>query len=494
MNAAFFGRGTARALLATPWAFPDVPTTIAFLWMLNPTFGVANVFARWLPWVHDNPQWLNSEKLALGCVIVITVWKGFPFYGLVILAALQTVDGTLYEAARVDGASPWGRFRYVTIPAILPTLSLLAILSSIFAIQQFTLIYLTTGGGPVTATSTLAINIYQQAFRFYDFSYASTVAAAGVATSALAVVLFILSRSRPASGSSHERRDPGRNGRRGAHLRRRRRSRGFRYWLGRVGLYVGVVVVLIVVFFPIYWMVVSSIQPLHYALHFPPPLYPKALNLDTYRQLIHDRPIGTWIWNSTKLALMTTVVTIVLATSGAYAMSRLRWHGKLAFGFMLLLTQMMPGAVIVVPVFKIYRESGLTGHLWAVALLHAAFILPIGVWILMRLFSALPEDVLDAARVDGSGDLGRALAHRLAALDARHRRGGRGRVLLQLERVPLHLDADHGHQLDTRVRRHRHAHLTARQSGAAAARGGHHVRDPAGAVLPLRAAADRRRA
>ena len=97
---------------------------------------------------------------------------------------------------------------------------------------------------------------------------------------------------------------------------------------------------------------------------------------------------------------MTTVVTIVLATSGAFAMSRLRWHGKLAFGFILLLTQMMPGAVIVVPVFKIYRESGLAGHLWAVALLHAAFILPIGVWILMRLFSALPE------RVDCSGDLG----------------------------------------------------------------------------------------
>ena len=192
MNAAFHGRGVMRAVLTTPWAFPDVPTTIAFLWMLNPTFGVANVFARWLPWVHDNPQWLNSQKLALVCVIVITVWKGFPFYGLVILAALQTVPGSLYEAARVDGASPWGRFRYVTIPAILPTLSLLAILSSIFAIQQFTLIYLTTGGGPVTATNTLAIDIYQQAFRFYDFSYASSVAAAGVLTSALAVVLFIL--------------------------------------------------------------------------------------------------------------------------------------------------------------------------------------------------------------------------------------------------------------------------------------------------------------
>jgi multiple sugar transport system permease protein len=118
----------------------------------------------------------------------------------VILAALQTVPGSLYEAARVDGATPWGRFRYVTIPAIVPTLSLLAILSSIFAIQQFTLIYLTTGGGPVTATNTLAIDIYQQAFRFYDFSYASTVAAAGLLTSALAVILFIFIEKRAGVG------------------------------------------------------------------------------------------------------------------------------------------------------------------------------------------------------------------------------------------------------------------------------------------------------
>jgi multiple sugar transport system permease protein len=153
-------------------------------------------------------------------------------------------------------------------------------------------------------------------------------------------------------------------------------------------------------------MLVSSIQPLKYALHFPPPLYPKSLNLGTYRQLLHNRPVGTWIWNSTQLALMTTAVTIVLATLGAYAMARLKWRGKLLFGFILLLTQMMPGAVIVVPVFKIFREANLTGHLWAVALLHAAFILPIGVWILMRLFAALPEDVLDAAKVDGSGDIG----------------------------------------------------------------------------------------
>ena len=164
--------------------------------MLNPTFGVANVFARWLPWVTDNPQWLNSEKLALACVIVITVWKGFPFYALVILAALQTVPGSLYEAARVDGASPWGRFRYVTLPAILPTLSLLVdpLLDLRDPAVHADLPDDRRRAG--TATSTLAIDIYQQAFRFYDFTYASTVAVAGVVTSALAVVLFIVIEKR----------------------------------------------------------------------------------------------------------------------------------------------------------------------------------------------------------------------------------------------------------------------------------------------------------
>ena len=250
---------------------------------------------------------------------------------------------------------------------------------------------------------------------------------------------------------------------------------------------------MIVLFFPIYWMLVSSIQPLKYALHFPPPLYPKSFNIGTYRQLLHNRPVGTWIWNSTQLALMTTAVTIVLATLGAYAMARLRWRGKLAFGFILLLTQMMPGAVIVVPVFKFFREENLTGHLWAVALLHAAFILPIGVWILMRLFSALPEDVLDAAKVDGSGDIGVlwriVMPLSLPGLVA----VGRRRLLLQLERVPVHLDADHGRRLDTRIRRHRHADLAARQPGAAAAGRRHPLLDPARAVLCGRAAADRGR-
>ncbi len=179
LNRAFFGRSAARAVITLPWAFPDVPAVLIFIWILNPQFGVMNVFANWLPWVDQNPKWLLDPDLALATMIVITAWKGFPFYSLVILAALQTVPNELTEAARVDGASRWQAFRAVTLPYITPTLLLLVVLAAIYAFKQFTIIWLMTGGGPAGATETIVIRINQTAFRFYDFSYAATIGVAG---------------------------------------------------------------------------------------------------------------------------------------------------------------------------------------------------------------------------------------------------------------------------------------------------------------------------
>ncbi|MDQ6669323.1 MAG: sugar ABC transporter permease [Chloroflexota bacterium] len=192
MNTAFRGRTVVRGLMTTPWAFPDVPTAIVFVWMLNPTFGVMNLFARMLPWVQDSPPWLLDVHLALATVVAMTVWKGFPFYSLVLLAALQGVPAELYEAARVDGAHAWDRFRHVTFPHVVPTLLLLAILAFIFSFQQFTLIWLTTGGGPVRATETLVLLIYEQAFRFYDYSYAAGLGVIGLVLAVCAAVLFLV--------------------------------------------------------------------------------------------------------------------------------------------------------------------------------------------------------------------------------------------------------------------------------------------------------------
>jgi len=200
MNWSFRGRGAVRSILTVPWAIPDVPVAITFVLMLDPTFGVFNRLAGLLPFVGSDRQWLLDPTLAMAAIIIVTVWKGFPFYSLVLLAALQNVADELYDAAKVDGAGLVAQFLHVTLPGIKDTLALLAVLAFIFSTQQFTLIWLITGGGPVDATTTLAPAIYLQAFRFYNFGYAGAFAVIGFLISALATFAFIVIQRRLAAG------------------------------------------------------------------------------------------------------------------------------------------------------------------------------------------------------------------------------------------------------------------------------------------------------
>lgn len=197
-NRPFRFRPAARAMLMLPWAFPDVPVAMIFLWILSPQFGVINLLARLLPGVTENPQWLQVPSLAMAWMVLITSWKAFPFYSLVVLAALQAVPQELYEAAKVDGANALQLFWSITIPSIRTTLELLVVLASIFSFKQFTFIFLMTGGGPSGATETIVMRIYNTAFRFYDYSYATAFGVAGFVVSLVIAFFFILLQTRRA--------------------------------------------------------------------------------------------------------------------------------------------------------------------------------------------------------------------------------------------------------------------------------------------------------
>jgi multiple sugar transport system permease protein len=197
-NQPFRGRGVARALMMMPWAFPEVPVVMIFIWILSPQFGVVNMLVRWIPGVTTNPQWLQVPSLAMAWMVLIASWKAFPFYSLVILAALQAVPQEIYEAARVDGANRLQLFWHITLPSISTTLELLVVLASIFSFKQFTIIYLMTGGGPSGATETIVMRIFNTAFRFYDYSYATAFGVAGFVVSLIIAFFFILLQSRRA--------------------------------------------------------------------------------------------------------------------------------------------------------------------------------------------------------------------------------------------------------------------------------------------------------
>jgi multiple sugar transport system permease protein len=204
MNWSFPGRGFVRAILAIPWAVPDIPVVLTFAIMLDPNFGILNRFASFIPGVNHHIQWLSAPNLAFIAIIIMVGWKGFPFFSLILLSSLQAIPDDLYEAARVDGAGPVRRFRSITLPELRPTLGLLAVLGFIFSFQQFSLIYLSTGGGPGTDTSTLSITIYNQAFEFFNYNYASAIAVVGLLIAVVGTVLYIFVQRRVTRGRRRE--------------------------------------------------------------------------------------------------------------------------------------------------------------------------------------------------------------------------------------------------------------------------------------------------
>jgi len=161
----------------------------------------------------------------------------------------------------------------------------------------------------------------------------------------------------------------------------RRRTR-VRRRIGQVAYYLLVIAVVAVTFFPIYWMIVSTIQPTKFSLHYPPPLIPRGIQFQPFRNLFDSKPIASWIWHSTLLALLATAICVLLAILGAFTISSMRWTGRSAFAVFLLMTQMLPEALIVVPIFRIFTDfpvihADLRDHLYELSLIDAAFILPL---------------------------------------------------------------------------------------------------------------------
>lgn len=197
VNKKFRGRGGVRALLTAPWAFPDIASVIIFIWILNSAFGIINLINPHLPF-DTSGGWLTSSPYAFISIIGMSMWKTFPFYSIIFLSALQSVPEDLLEAATVDGAGPIQRFRAVTLPSIKPTLYLLGLLAFIFAFRQFSMIYLTTGGGPERDTETLVVSVYNTAFKYYDYALSSAIGVTGLAITFLVALAFLVLQTRAA--------------------------------------------------------------------------------------------------------------------------------------------------------------------------------------------------------------------------------------------------------------------------------------------------------
>ncbi len=181
---------TMRAIIIIPWLLSWTVAASIWLLILNPS-GVLNGALMGMGAISEVITWLGTLKWAMFWLIMITVWKSFPFFFMLTYAAIITVPHELYESAQIDGAGTIQKFFRITIPMIMQTLMTLTALDLIWCIRQYVVIALTTGGGPLNSTKTLSVKIYQTAFEGLKFGQASAQGVVVLLISSIIAVAYI---------------------------------------------------------------------------------------------------------------------------------------------------------------------------------------------------------------------------------------------------------------------------------------------------------------
>ena len=181
LNQPLRGRNFFRTTFFFPYVASLVAVAVVWNMLFHPALGPVNQLLLTLG-VENPPRWTADVDWAMPTIILASIWKGMGYYMVIYLAALQGIPSALYEAAEIDGANAWQRFRYVTLPMLTPATFFVSIMLTIASFKVFDLILVMTGGGPGRATNVLVIHTYNTAFREFRFGYSS----------AIAMVLFVI--------------------------------------------------------------------------------------------------------------------------------------------------------------------------------------------------------------------------------------------------------------------------------------------------------------
>jgi multiple sugar transport system permease protein len=165
LNQQFRGRKFFRAAILMPWIVPSVLSTMAWLWLFDSNLSSLNWLFKRLHLIHKNLPFLTDPNWAMGCIVTVNVWRGTPFLAITILAGLQTIPRDLYEAASIDGANQLIKFFHITVPLVMPVVTIVLIVSIIGTFSDIQIVYALTGGGPVNSTQVLATLSYSSGLK-----------------------------------------------------------------------------------------------------------------------------------------------------------------------------------------------------------------------------------------------------------------------------------------------------------------------------------------
>ena len=193
-----------RGTLLTPWAIPVIVVAFLFRYMLDQQVGIITFIALRLHAVATHVPWLASFQWAMPAVVLANVWSQTPFYLLMFVAALKSIPEEIRDAARIDGAGGWQEFRSITVPYLQNTMVVSSLIMVINNFNNFPLIWAMTGGGPVYATTTLVIYIFQLAFAQFNIGYGAAVGTIWLMVLLVLAVVYIRALERPPMTAAEE--------------------------------------------------------------------------------------------------------------------------------------------------------------------------------------------------------------------------------------------------------------------------------------------------
>jgi multiple sugar transport system permease protein len=365
----------------------------------------------------------------------VYVWSGMPFFVILFVAGLKAIDGEQYDAAAVDGAGSWRRFLHITLPGLKYVIIVAVLLSTIFTFNSFTTVYLLTGGGPGGATRIYTILAYEYAVQGLRYGAGAAVAMSvapllfmlilflgrymmgrpetepgdgGLAWRAVMAVLWPVRAAGRAllalfwlihdavesvGGAAMQALRPASSGSllpRGA-----TRRAGYGMMYGLLGA------LLVFELLPFYFIFVTAFKTNLQIQQIESMFWPSPWTLDHFRYLFTEVPFSSWYVNTVVVALISTAVSVFVASLGAYGLVRLKWRGANLLGTSVLVAYLMPTALMFIPLYAILVSLGLINTQMALIVTYPTVVLPFATWLMMGYYRSIPEELEDAAMIDG---------------------------------------------------------------------------------------------